>query len=287
MRAFFIDPNYVAINCDSSKLNHNDDVLYSRDPDPSLLPGEVVLGKVSPMQDDVVFVPSPCGMKIEDNCGGEEIESIRKRALKRKDYKVLGIASTDSVSWTIGKQLSVIVDSQHTKFLHTGCEKIWDGDTVMIRLPTSEEVLEHINRYNGKLKFVTYGRNLADETQIVDEFLEYLATNEFQSSSVSSDDMSSARGATTRLISSVLEAQRGHFLPTTAEETDMFRENYFVHGNIVSFFTDEIMRREAKLFLHKIFQVVDCLREKNDNFVVGRALGDIQPYSEGRLIMTR
>ena len=283
-RAFYIDPKYLRINWDPSKRDDVKDVLYPRSTTTNIMPGQAILAQFNPTLGRYGFWPTPHGLPCSRHDATiKEKRELQRRAIGTHNFRVLGVAGTEQSSFDKDKLFSVVVHSPLTKFVNTGGDLIRDGYEVCVRLPTESECKTQMARW-GSYCFATEGRDRYDVTRRVDDFIDFLRIGNL----VSPDfhDSNEARKSFVKTFGTIADLIRQDVV-SEADEHGTIREwlkgdsNSFVNFN--ELFTGENHRGTLKRLLYEIFKVTDCIRSDNDLLILGEAVGDVPPFTEGRI----
>lgn len=283
-RGFEIDPKYLQINWDDSKKDDVKDVLYPRSTTTNIMPGQAILARVVPNLGMYGFWPTPHGLPcLQYNASVKDKRDLRRRAIGRHNFRVLGVAATEQSDFDKGKLFSIVVHSPLTKFVNTGGELIRDGFEVCIRLPTENECKTQMAKWRSYC-FVTEGRDKHDTTKRVDDFIEYLRVGKMLTPDF--HDSNQARKSFVKSFSLVADIVQSGIVPNADESSTIRR---WERGDQTSFddfnnlFTDERQRPQLKRILYEMFKLSDCVRSNNDVLVLGEAVGDVPPYTQGRI----
>ena len=283
-RAFRVSNKYLQINWDGSKRDDVKDVLYPRSTTTRIMPGQVILAQHNPTLGMFGFWPTPHGLPSpRHDITNNERRALRRRSVTAQNFRVLGVAATEQSKFDKDDLLSVVVHSPLTKFINTGGDLIRDGYEVYIRAPTEKECKTQMVRW-GTYCFVTEGRDRYNVTKRVDDFIEFLRIGNLVSPEF--HDANEARKSLVKIFGTVADLMvRG--VVSEADDPGTVRE--WVKGDVNSLanfnelFTGEDHRGTLKRLLHETFKVSDCVKFNSDLLILGEAVGDIQPFTEGRI----
>ena len=281
-RGFEIDPKYLQVNWDDTKRDDIKDVLYPRSTTTRCMPGQVVLARVVPNLGTYGFWPTPHGLPCTQyDATAREKRDLRRRAVGRHNFRVLGVAATEQSDFDKAKLFSVVVHSPLTKFVNTGGELIRDGSEVCVRLPTEGECKTQMAKWRSYF-FATEGRDRNDVTKRVDDFVEYLRmgrTCDFH-------DSNEAQKSFIKTFAHVADAIRRGVVPNADDVATVRKWEKGDSSSVDNFhelFTDERQRGHLKRLLCEMFKLCDCIRSNNDVLILGEASGDVPPFTEGRI----
>jgi hypothetical protein len=230
------------------------------------------------------FWPTPHGLPCSrHNASIKEKRELQRRAIGTHNFRVLGVAATEESSFDKNKLFSVVVHSPLTKFVNTGGDLIRDGYEVCVRLPTENECKTQMVRW-GSYCFATESRDRYDVTRRVDDFIEFLRIGNLISPEF--HDSNEARKSFVKTFGMIADLNiRG--VVSEADNVDTIREwqkgdcNSFVNFN--ELFTGETHRSTLKRLLYETLKLGDCVRSSNDLLILGEAVGDVPPFTEGRI----
>ena len=286
--ALEIDRTFLLQNYDSKRLAETRDVLYPRDDNVRIEPGQALLGRRDAITGKWGVVPSPSALPSRTfDLNNVDIERSRRQwRLDPQSFKVIGIASTEMTEWEKGKLMSVVSKSPSTGFLNTGSEWIGDGQTVCIRLPSHEETQQHLNRF-GSVKFVTYPRDETDVHKNVYDFMEYLRLGEDIAKASHCHDKEQSLLALTSILSACSEFVYKHSVPDAkrSSEFETWKRSGYLFNSPLALFTDETNRIPLQHLLYDIVKLSETIKSKNDHMVLGMARQDIKPYEYGKIEM--
>lgn len=283
-RGFEIDPKYLQINWDDSKKDDVKDVLYPRSTTRNVMPGQVILAQVVPNLGVYGFWPTPHGLPCPQyNASDKEKRDLRRKAIGRHNFRVLGVAATEQSDFDKGKLFSVVVHSPLTKFINTGGELIRDGSEVCVRLPTENECKTQMAKWRSYC-FVTESRDRHDVTKRVDDFIDYLRMGKMFTPDF--HDCNQARKSLVRTFALVADIIRRDVVPHADDTATIRKWEKGDPSSIDDFnvlFNDERQRGHLRRLLYETLKLCDCVRSNNDILVLGEASGDVPPYTEGRI----
>jgi len=287
--AAVVDRMFLSQNFEAKHLSDTRDVLYPRDNNVTIKPGQVLLGRRDISSNKWGIVPSPAGFskRFVSECYGENVEDIRKYChLDASRYKVMGIAATESTEWEKGKLMSVVSKSPSTGFLNTGRDWILDGQTVCIRLPNHQEVEQHTNRF-GCIKFTTYAYDHTDIFNKIDDFIDYLTNDKIVADNLNAPDKKQCLMALTSILSACGEFFQARLIPSviTHEFGKWKQEGYEQDGGPIQLFIDESRRIPLQHLLNNVVKLSDTMRANHDHLILGIARQDVKPYGYGKLEM--
>ena len=284
-RGFQVDQQYLQINFDKSKQDDQKDVLYPRSTVTKVMPGQVILARFNSTLGMYGFWPTPHGLPLSPqyNLTTREKHDLRRRAIGTHNFRVLGVAATEETAFDKNKLFSVVVYSPLTKFVNTGGTLIRDGYEVCVRLPTESECKTQMARW-GCYCFTTEGRDMYDVTRKVDDFVDFLRIGNLHSPEF--HDSNQGKKSFVKAFAVIADLIRRNIVP---EGSDAERVREWEKGDSTSFenfnqlFTDEIQRDCLKRLIYEMFKFTDCVRSNKDLLILGEAVGDVPPYSEGRI----